>query len=769
MVLMVQRSQAEQLFKAAQDLEESLQQSLIWIGPTSVTGLDEKLPPGYLGLASESFNVESSEFAELHTRWNGRMARNDSYSSSLAGAQKTLATWPYVGFAYDAVLALARALDILARESHDIFNTSLVKQTLASRVSFAGAASHVDFTQDLEPSKADYLISNMREDSKTVVAIAQWKDRTIQQVVQEGLSHDAWLRDAISWPSEARNLPKVVCKYDCEPGSEWVSSAGACSKCAAGKYEVVDKCELCPVGTYAPLQGMITCLPCSYGYADRPGQTECNRCPENSKSTSASARDSVTDCVCFTGFYRLVEGSPCVECETGMQCADPTLWVERGFWHGQETPCLRGNDGVLYLPPEGNCGQTECKCSKPATSTLPAPGSFSEISGAVVHRCPRRSACNPKIPGSQDNSSALSRRAASVNLSSATEILPNICREGHAGIVCATCQPGYVMGFGGMCRSCSEGQHQLSNLFIFIAVLAAFLGWYQVWAPLLEPEDFSWTRHIYACLENFRARRRGQPKTEKGAGGAVLDARLADDERHLSARRQQYIRGALKIIFGFLQIVGSFNSWLRVEWPPALDWLFNEVAAPLQLVNVDTLPGFDCWIGDMRFPDKYKMTVLIPLAVLMLLTLPYLFCMFLGSTLYGGWMNHPRYKAVATRRTVTILLLIFIIYPALSSAILQGLHCKDYGLDGKYLFPDHRVDCSLESPEYMAMYPWTIVGVLIYPIGIPLVMLYVMYYQEIPRMAQQKRGEARFNSLLHLRKSQVCMPKEPCQVCNRDL
>ena len=115
------------------------------------------------------------------------------------------------------------------------------------------------------------------------------------------------------------------------------------------------------------------------------------------------------------------------------------------------------------------------------------------------------------------------------------------------------------------------------------------------------------------------------------------------------------------------------------------------------------------------------------------------------------------------------MLLIFIIYPALSSAILQGLHCKDYGLDGKYLFPDHRVDCSLESPEYQAMRPWTIVGVLIYPIGIPLVMLYVMYYQEIPRMAQQKRGEARFNSLLHLRKSQVCMPKEPCQVCNRDL
>ena len=79
-----------------------------------------------------------------------------------------------------------------------------------------------------------------------------------------------------------------------------------------------------------------------------------------------------------------------------------------------------------------------------------------------------------------------------------------------------------------------------------------------------------------------------------------------------------------------------------------------------------------------------------------------------------------------------------------------------------FLLHDHRVDCSPESPEYQETQTWAIFAVFIYPIGIPLGMLYTMYMYEVPKLAQRKRAAVRFNSLLHLRKSQVSNMANRC-------
>ena len=218
-------------------------------------------------------------------------------------------------------------------------------------------------------------------------------------------------------------------------------------------------------------------------------------------------------------------------------------------------------------------------------------------------------------------------------------------------------------------------------------------------------------------------------------------------------RQRQYAFGALKIILGFLQIVGSFSTWIRIKWPATFAWFFNDVAAPVQLVKVEAIPGLRCLIGDMPFSGKFKMVMMVPLALGLLLWIPSLVCGCLGLLMHGGWTRHPQYKAVTTRRTVWILLIIFLIYPALSSAAFEGLHCKNYGLDGVFLNTDHRVDCL--GAEYQEIQMWALVAVLLYPFGIPLGMLYTMYIFEVPKLAQRKRAAVRFNSLLHLRKSQV--------------
>ena len=127
MVVIVQREQARFLFQAC-FLDEAVQQSLIWIGPSSVTGLDVELPKGYLGPSSAGLTNSGPEFVSLETRWNSFIASNHPWIRVLSADQVRLKTWPYVGFAYDAVLAFAHAIHATVEGGGDIYNSTALKE-----------------------------------------------------------------------------------------------------------------------------------------------------------------------------------------------------------------------------------------------------------------------------------------------------------------------------------------------------------------------------------------------------------------------------------------------------------------------------------------------------------------------------------------------------------------------------------------------------------------------------------------------------------------
>jgi hypothetical protein len=139
--------------------------------------------------------------------------------------------------------------------------------------------------------------------------------------------------------------------------------------------------------------------------------------------------------------------------------------------------------------------------------------------------------------------------------------------------------------------------------------------------------------------------------------------------------------------------------------------------------------------------------------MLIALCVPTWTCHCLGRLFYGSWNGHPRCTRVWRKFKIAIIFIFFVIYPSLASFALRGLLCKNYGLEGRLLYPDHRVNCL--SAEYEAFFGWIVVAICIYPAGIPVLFLCMLFRYEIPHMSRRKQATARFTAMLLYRRAQI--------------
>jgi len=755
MVLMVQRSHAENLFEAARQLQ--IEENVLWIGPGSVTGLSVSLPNGYLGLSTSSLDRTSGEFAQLQQRWNARMAANHPSAAILTGSERELDAWPYVGFAYDAVLALAHALNHSSRGGeHAIFNISSLKEALIDEVEFNGASSKVSLSSQMEPSFAKYSIMNKRNSGKPE-AIALWNNPRLEYTFRSELSQDRWVREAIVWPSAHGTSPPRQCARNCKPGSEYNEATRQCVACPAGSFEQNGKCVLCDLGEHAPLPGMITCLPCIDGYADQRGRSTCEACPENSQTEGTSQGVvSVHECLCKApGFYRLSPGTPCIPCEEGMNCGSAHhIFVEFGFYRGRDTRCLRHQTGELQLPDNQTCGATRCQCQDTKGNDAPGISSdYEPIMAAVVHECPVRGTCNPA------NSFQMPQGK---NQSGVWNMSYNRCSRGHTGLVCQECEEGWVMTRRGTCTDCAnqiryEDAHISTPILALVCIVGAWIWYLIAWAPLFQPEGFSWIKFFVLCLFPKWVERRNMQRNAELEAWTHRDVARETERADMAIWQQRYLSGALKILIGFCHMLMFLGTSLRADWPETLDFIFDDVGSRVS-IDLDTMPAWTCLMKEMSFLVKYQMYVLGPLLALVLLTLPTLVCMCLGLFFHGGLRAHPRFSVVSNRCITYFFYIFFLIYPTQTQNVLRGLvplACRDYGHDGKWLNADLRVNCDWEHADFFHLQLWSWCAFVLYPIGVPLLFLGAIYYTGIPDLAHKKQVAARFNALLHLRKSQV--------------
>ncbi|PSC75222.1 serine threonine [Micractinium conductrix] len=193
-----------------------------------------------------------------------------------------------------------------------------------------------------------------------------------------GLFRDAYTKSASCAP--------------CGPGKEvGPSSKMACSMCRAGTYmnatragkttTEANTCDLCPIHTYRPAMGALSCLPCPRGtQTSNTGNVECTACPigyhNNQAGTACEAADKGTF-VNTTGAY---VSTPC----------------PKGTWNNEQAqdncnPCAPGKYSNTF-------GSTECKtCAAGTYSAGQAtackdcrPGYFAPAGAA---------ACSPCKPG----------------------------------------------------------------------------------------------------------------------------------------------------------------------------------------------------------------------------------------------------------------------------------------------------------------------------------------------------------------------------------
>jgi len=292
-VLLVQRPDAAAIFEAAKTFD--ILHSLNFVGPVSVSGITG-LPTGYLGFVT-GVDQMSPEFQSLQDGWTAELGTNNY--PILRGGARNLLSHPYVGYAYDAVLAIANALHTMRVQGENIYDTSRLKIRMRN-VTFWGASGTVRFDDNLEPAVGRYLVRNQKADGASQI-IGAWD---AGQIVRDN-------NIQIEWSSPKANNPTIECKKTCVPGSVYSSEVQDCQACAPGTYANDEVCEPCEAGKYSSIAGLTQCIPCSTGYANNTGQVQCDRCPENSQTDLGVSGTSIEQCMCKTETYRIIPGSPC--------------------------------------------------------------------------------------------------------------------------------------------------------------------------------------------------------------------------------------------------------------------------------------------------------------------------------------------------------------------------------------------------------------------------------------------------------------------------
>jgi hypothetical protein len=142
-----------------------------------------------------------------------------------------------------------------------------------------------------------------------------------------------------------------------------------------------------------------------------------------------------------------------------------------------------------------------------------------------------------------------------------------------------------------------------------------------------------------------------------------------------------------KVLAGFYQVISSFVDSFDVRWPDTM-LAISQVASFCQF-DVMTLPGTACSMRSWSYFQALLAQTLIPPIVIVALAIPSTLIAVVGVMRYGGVSKHPAAGPTFERFFQSMVLFLFIIYPALSRGVFTSFNTVDYGKDGRYIKFDH--------------------------------------------------------------------------------
>ena len=133
---------------------------------------------------------------------------------------------------------------------------------------------------------------------------------------------------------------------------------------------------------------------------------------------------------------------------------------------------------------------------------------------------------------------------------------------------------------------------------------------------------------------------------------------------------------------------------------------------------------------------------MVPLLVILIFGLPYLASFF---------YNTHRRVEVFDELCNSAMWMIYLIYPLLCIMTIQGFSCVT--VEGmRLLSADMSEPCPWDANERSksAIFPWTCISTLLYPVGIPFGLLVFLLRLDVPRFVRHGEGESIFLQMVYL-------------------
>lgn len=294
----------------------------------------------------------------------------------------------------------------------------------------------------------------------------------------------------------------------------------------------------------------------------------------------------------------------------------------------------------------------------------------------------------------------------------------NLCLEGHTGYVCGVCMANYTNA-GRQCVLCqAEAELRTGRTVgLAVAVVVAALVW------------------GFVSVMPIVALGRAVPAEPRVTVFTAFKERLAESKTKLSG-----VVGVLKILLTFYQVTSCFWTSFDVPWPDSLGGYFR--GSSITMGDIFTVPSIACLVRDWSWTDRLLFYTVTPLVVALAFGLP----AGLARVVFSAKAHTEEFRTLKARFFNSTLVFLFVVYPVCSVAILNVYNCKL--IDGKYwLSNDLRTACPMyQTPGFF--YVWTVVCTVLFPVGIPVLMLCGLYYFGVPRMAREKAERETLNAML---------------------
>ena len=253
----------------------------------------------------------------------------------------------------------------------------------------------------------------------------------------------------------------------------------------------------------------------------------------------------------------------------------------------------------------------------------------------------------------------------------------DLCSEGHKGPKCAVCKPEYFFSeFEGGCKFCETKESGLviSALLVLGAAAFAFLV-----GLVVVVKTMSKSTNVTKLRKNAKA------------VAQVWDV------------------AKFKVAWAAFQITTSVNWTLDISFPEPFA-TFEGLISSITQLSLSQLMPIEC-LAPYSHHTHLLFVTLMPLAFI-------IFVLAVGSMLKSGSL--PR--QVCNHAAIMVA---FIVLPTTSTAILRTFHCQDFDSGyGRFLVADLSIDC--DGTGHQGMTGFAVCMLLIYPIGMPLLFLFLL-------------------------------------------